>query len=234
MFIRSSKCRFLLAVSIGPPLKDARINSKDASSPQTDPVLEMHSTIHKKNDDNTLQMNDSCLDNFRTPDLETCVYHLIGSLKNPSGLLQGNSYGDPPSTWLKLCCWTGRIRGCFLEFFIHPETMQTFPGWWFLATPLKNMSSSIGMISNPILMGTCSNWWQPNHPAVSQIPWPAVRLGTDEELCSRLENACGMRGGQNFVDPTGQKEDEELSADGFSIGFMLIQWYLVGGSSHGS
>ena len=29
----------------------------------------------------------------------------------------------------------------------------TDSGWWFLATPLKNMSSSIGMMKFPILMG---------------------------------------------------------------------------------
>ena len=32
---------------------------------------------------------------------------------------------------------------------------MTKSGWWFLATPLKNMSSSIGMMRFPILMGTC-------------------------------------------------------------------------------
>ena len=32
-------------------------------------------------------------------------------------------------------------------------------GW---ATPLKNMTSSIGMMRFPILMGTCQKW-QPNH-----------------------------------------------------------------------
>ena len=41
------------------------------------------------------------------------------------------------------------------------------------ATPLKNMTSSIGMIRTPILMGTCQKW-QPNHqPAmvpVSEVP----------------------------------------------------------------
>ena len=41
----------------------------------------------------------------------------------------------------------------------HLENGWLVGGW---ATPLKNMSSSIGMISNPILMGKCQKW-QPNH-----------------------------------------------------------------------
>ena len=35
-------------------------------------------------------------------------------------------------------------------------------GWWARATPLKNMSQSIGMMTFPILMGKCKKW-QPNH-----------------------------------------------------------------------
>ena len=43
----------------------------------------------------------------------------------------------------------------------HPSTSselamdQNISGWWARATPLKNMSSSIGMMRFPILMGTC-------------------------------------------------------------------------------
>ena len=39
------------------------------------------------------------------------------------------------------------------------QDLYLVAGW---ATPLKNMSSSIGTISNPILMGKCQKW-QPNH-----------------------------------------------------------------------
>ena len=39
------------------------------------------------------------------------------------------------------------------------------------ATPLKNMNSSLGRISNPILMGKCQKW-QPNHqPAWNWMIW---------------------------------------------------------------
>ena len=38
------------------------------------------------------------------------------------------------------------------------------PAWWFQATPLKNMTSSVGMMRFPILMGKCQKW-QPNHQA---------------------------------------------------------------------
>ena len=40
-------------------------------------------------------------------------------------------------------------------------------GWWARATPLKNMSSSIGMIRNPIFLGKCQKW-QPNHQPARQ------------------------------------------------------------------
>ena len=33
------------------------------------------------------------------------------------------------------------------------EPKRDNAGWWFLATPLKNMSSSIGMMTFPINMG---------------------------------------------------------------------------------
>ena len=35
-------------------------------------------------------------------------------------------------------------------------------GWWARATPLKNMTSSIGMMTYPTKMGKCQKW-QPNH-----------------------------------------------------------------------
>ena len=35
----------------------------------------------------------------------------------------------------------------------RPGSCEMSSAWWARATPLKNMSSSIGMISNPILMG---------------------------------------------------------------------------------
>ena len=38
---------------------------------------------------------------------------------------------------------------------------QNYSGWWFFATPLKNMSSSVGMIRHPILMGNKIH--VPNH-----------------------------------------------------------------------
>ena len=41
-----------------------------------------------------------------------------------------------------------------------PGKLQLVGGWF---TPLKNMSSSIGMMTFPILMGK-SNWWQPKPP----------------------------------------------------------------------
>ena len=43
-----------------------------------------------------------------------------------------------------------------LTTIIHPWKIcgsRNRAGWWFFATPLKNMSSSIGMISNPIFLG---------------------------------------------------------------------------------
>ena len=35
---------------------------------------------------------------------------------------------------------------------------HSFSGWWFFATPLKNMSSSIGMMTFPTKMGKCQKW----------------------------------------------------------------------------
>ena len=43
-------------------------------------------------------------------------------------------------------------------------------GWWARATPLKNMSASIGMIRNPILMGK-SKKWQPVTTNQNRISW---------------------------------------------------------------
>ena len=36
---------------------------------------------------------------------------------------------------------------------IRDDQSQTESGWWARATPLKNMSASIGMMTFPILMG---------------------------------------------------------------------------------
>ena len=33
------------------------------------------------------------------------------------------------------------------------DSWEIYAVWWFLATPLKNMTSSVGGIRNPILMG---------------------------------------------------------------------------------
>ena len=61
--------------------------------------------------------------------------------------------------------WTNCTTAAFpMDDWGYPPWLRTAPrwtqdaveiygylsGWWFLATPLKNMSSSIGMISNPI------------------------------------------------------------------------------------
>ena len=45
------------------------------------------------------------------------------------------------------------------------QCAESITGWWARATPLKNMSSSIGMISNRKYMGKCRKW-QPNHQPV--------------------------------------------------------------------
>ena len=38
----------------------------------------------------------------------------------------------------------------FCQVFSKLQKKEPLPGWWFLATPLKNMSSSIGMMTFPI------------------------------------------------------------------------------------
>ena len=43
--------------------------------------------------------------------------------------------------------------------------VKTMENWLVVSTPLKNMSSSIGMMKFRIY-GKIQNWWQPNHP-----PW---------------------------------------------------------------
>ena len=58
--------------------------------------------------------------------------------------------------WIVVLCYFTAIGGPSPH--VHLKTYSSDPhiissGWWFLGTPLKNMSASIGMISNPILMG---------------------------------------------------------------------------------
>ena len=45
------------------------------------------------------------------------------------------------------------LETLFLVTLGYGHWPRLLPGWWFFVTPLKNMTSSIGMISNPILMG---------------------------------------------------------------------------------
>ena len=61
------------------------------------------------------------------------------------------------------------------------NTRPIFTGWWLGHPSEKNMSSSIGMIRNPILMGKCQKW-QPNHQPVYNQIWD--QHGSTKPCCA--------------------------------------------------
>ena len=65
------------------------------------------------------------------------------------------------------------LRGCGENHQTHPNvTVMIRSVYWLVVekTPLKNMTSSIGMIRNPRFLGKW-NWWQPNHQPVYHVAW---------------------------------------------------------------
>ena len=66
---------------------------------------------------------------------------------------QGNSYN-----------WYAINLPLIFHHTIPRSPIQNISGWWFFATPLKNMSSSIGMMKFQIY-GKIKKW-QPNHQPV--------------------------------------------------------------------
>ena len=67
------------------------------------------------------------------------------------------SPGDPWETKKRDDIRNKKNMGKSRKIFMFPgkihENHGTKPGWWFFATPLKNMRSSVGMIRIPILVG---------------------------------------------------------------------------------
>ena len=74
--------------------------------------------------------------------LETMpIFHCLRKHQRRSGW--STKKPSPLSTWS-----AGRSCPCK-----NHCKWSTWTGWWFLATPLKNMTSSIGMMTFPILLG---------------------------------------------------------------------------------
>ena len=98
---------------------------------------------------------------------------LIGNLMESSRICvwnDGDNDGpdhDPETTRGKRFERLGSPRcGGNSTWTAHGEitTVASTAGWWARGkTPLKNMSSSIGMMTATQLNGKIQNWWQPNH-----------------------------------------------------------------------
>ena len=139
-------------------------------------------------------------------------------------------WGYPCISSMKSCDFSSVNPACFWGFPFYSHIInESIPimviflmiGWWFfewwfmvtnlvggcIPTPPKNMSSSIGMISNPIFLGKCQKW-QPNHqpvmvfPMVRLVSWCGnfrPRLSCLELSGFRLVPSTGTRG--SFRDP---------------------------------
>ena len=87
-----------------------------------------------------------------TPALNQLV-RLFGFRNGPS---TGSPHEYPP--YSKVASWM---------FLLKP---QSIAGWWFRATPLKNIKVNWDDNRNPIFLGK-ENWWQPNHqPDSNDVP----------------------------------------------------------------
>ena len=90
--------------------------------------------------------------------------------------------------------WYHDISSPFMSFMSlnHIKPYGSYTGWWF--EPLWKIWKSIGMISNPILMGKCQKW-QPNHQAAmgSYLIFPTSLAAWPQLLGMHLIQACRCR-----------------------------------------
>ena len=117
------------------------------------------------------------------PSCSPCFSIIFPSFLHPFAIVPSKSLhqdssggGPPPKPWPSRCQTLGT----------HGDVKRwstTLSGWWARATPLKNMSSSIGMISNPIY-GKIKN----GNQTTNQLLYTFITSNTTQEIRLKHEH----------------------------------------------